>query len=112
MNDSSSSAFTSRIWNQVGNTGHPLYVRVNLASPHYAWHQASGQHATAAIAYTSSATKTTIADPWTWKSSTGSCLYSGYTATPDTACNWVNYQTSEYYLAKDVVRDSELPMWF
>lgn len=111
-NDSTSSAFTNRIWNQIGNVGHPLYVRVDLTSLHYAWHQTTiAQHATAAIAYTSSATLTTIADPFTHVSS-GTCVATPYTATPDTSCNWVNYATSEYYLAKDVVRSGELPEWF
>lgn len=104
--------FKVRITNEIGSLGHALYVRVDLTSPYYAWHQSNpAQHATAAIAYTSSGTYTSIADPFT-HSVTGGCSATWDSGAADVSCNWVNYLTDSYWRAKDIVRNGVQPMWF
>jgi hypothetical protein len=105
------SFFQNRIVDEIGNLNEALYVRVNLASKQYAWSTLTHvTHATAAIAYTSAGAYTTIADPFTHLSS-GTCTASGYTSTPDTSCNWVNYSTNKYYLSRDKIDDANPIYW-
>jgi hypothetical protein len=111
-NNTIESEFKARIYNQIGVSYKPLYVRVDLTNVNYAWHQTSeAQHATAAIAYKTLATTTTIDDPFTHTVS-GACSASWDSGAASTSCNWVDYSTHKYFLSKDVVRGTVKPMWF
>ncbi|HEX9044590.1 MAG TPA: hypothetical protein VF802_06150 [Candidatus Limnocylindrales bacterium] len=104
--------FMARIYNQIGVTYKPLYVRVDLTNVNYAWHQVSpAQHATAAVAYTNLASTATIDDPFTHLSGS-TCTASWDSGAADTSCNWVDYSTHKYFLSKDVVRNGVQPIWF
>lgn len=112
-NNTVESEFKARIYNQIGVSYKPLYVRVDLTNINYAWHQTSAaQHATAAIAYKTLATNTTIDDPFTHTLSSGACSASWDSGAASTSCNWVDYSTHKYFLSKDVVRNGVNPIWF
>jgi hypothetical protein len=105
-------SFKSRIEDEIWNLDNATYVRVDLTNANYAWHQATpAQHATAAVAYSNSGSNTTIDDPFTHLSGS-TCVATPYSSTNDQSCNWVNYSTHKYFLAKDVVRGGEDPMWW
>ena len=104
--------FKWRIEDEIFNQDNAMYVRVDLTNSNYAWHQATpAQHATAAVAYSSSAAYTTIDDPFTHLSA-GVCVATPYTSSNDTSCNWSNFSTHRYYLSKDVVRNGNNPIWY
>jgi hypothetical protein len=103
----SKAAFETKLVDEITNLNEMLYTRVDVTSPHYAWHQSTPeQHATGAIKYALSGDRVTIADPFTHENSSGVCVGLPYSSTPNVSCTWVNYDTNEYYLAKDVVRNS------
>lgn len=105
-------SFRSRLEDEIWNLDNATYVRVDLTNANYAWHQATpAQHATAAVAYTNSGLNTTIDDPFTHLSGS-TCVAKPYSPTNDQSCNWANYSTNKYYLAKDVVRGGEEPVWW
>jgi hypothetical protein len=112
-NDTTSSAFQGRITNEIGSLGHFLYVRVNLTSTHFPWHQGTfALHATGATGYNTSGANTDIADPWA-RPSGSSCTASWDGGSADIGCVWANWPTSEYYLSKDVYRSSDgNPEWW
>lgn len=110
-NDNSLS-FPARMSDEISLLAHALYVRVDLTSTHFPWHQTkAAQHATAAVAYGNSGATVNIADPFGYTSS-GRCVTSPYSSTPDIGCVWQAWPTSDYYLAKDIVRGGELPEWW
>lgn len=113
INYTDEGSFRARIVDEIYNLGEATYVRVDLTNTNYAWSQATpaSQHATAGIAYSSSGTYTTVADPFTHLSGS-TCVVHPYQTSNDVSCNWVNFSTHRYYLSKDKPRSNELPMFF
>ena len=111
-NATSLASFENYVMTEINASMQMLYVRVDLTSTHYAWHQTTpAQHATDAVAFSGSGAYTTIDDPFTHLSGS-TCVASPYTSSNDYSCNWSNYSSNEYYLAKDVVRYGLQPMYF
>jgi hypothetical protein len=114
-NDTTLAAFETRVADESDVYFEPLYVRVDVTSTYYVWHQTHpALHATAAVGYLSSGAEVDIADPFTASSS--GCPerigYPGYSSTPDIGCIYFAYSTSYYYKAKSPVVDSEKPEWY
>lgn len=102
-NDTTSSSFQNRVTNEVDVYSEPLYVRVDVSSPYYVWHQGLyALHATTSVGYSNFGQTVMIADPYT--ASTSGCPqhigYPGYSPTPDYGCIYCGYTTSSYYYAK------------
>ncbi len=111
-NSATLASFENYTTTEINASMQMLYVRVDLTSTHYAWHQTTpAQHATGAVAFSGSGAYTTIDDPFTHLSGS-TCVASPYTSSNDYSCNWANYSSNEYYLAKDVVRYGLQPMYF
>lgn len=115
VNDTSLSAFETRIVNEADIWYEPLYTRVDVSSPYYVWHQNNpALHATVSVGYWSSGAQATIGDPYT--ASTSGCPegigYPGYSPTPDQGCIYFGYSTSNYYRAKSLPVNNELPEQF
>lgn len=110
--DDNQYSFQGRMTDEITILAHALYVRVDLTSPNFPWHQTTAaQHATTAVGYSSGGAAVNIADPFGYTSS-GRCVVSPYSSSPDVGCIWLNWPTSKYYLAKDVVRGGMYPEWW
>ena len=83
----------------------PTYVSVDVSNPNYIWRQnASTNHATAAIGYSSYGSSAQIGDPFT-SPSTGPAycrvgqLNPSYSSTPDLGCVYPAWDMNKYWLA-------------
>jgi hypothetical protein len=91
----------------------PMYVRVQLASGHYAWRQTNpALHATLATGYSNSGTNVRSADPFAHKKADGTCTASWDNGGANTGCIWGvgngPYLMREYFLAES----GASPEWF
>jgi len=118
VNDTLESNFEDRIGSEISVLAHMLYVRVDLTSTSFPWHQSKeAQHATGAIGYVNYGANTNIADPWP-STNGGTCVVQPggapppYSSTPDKACYWSAWSTDKYFLSKDVVRLGEVPEFY
>jgi hypothetical protein len=119
VNDKSSLAsFETRIMEETSYWHEPLYVRVDVSSPYYAWTQTKqAYHATVSTGYYSSGAQTVIGDPYTDVAHTNSCTarpghYPGYSSTADYGCIYYQFSSTNYWKAMTGVVSGESPEYF
>jgi len=88
------------------------YVRVNLAYGYYGGFGSGGLHATGTLAYSDTAGTVTSYDPYSLRSSDGSCANTSYSYSQTKGCSWTMSQT-RYFLAMDTgSNDGTSPVWY
>jgi hypothetical protein len=120
VNDKSSlSSFETRITQETDYWGEPLYVRVDVSSPYYAWTQGNrAYHATVSIGYYGYGSSAMIGDPYVDPQHTNGCTptpgkYPGYSSTTsDYGCVYYGYSSNNYWLAMTGLVNSEKPEYY
>lgn len=105
--------FTNHVKYDVAGYNMPMYVRVQLASGHYAWTQhTNALHATLATGYSNSGSNVRSADPFAHTKADGTCTSSWDNGAANTGCIWGAgngpYRMSEYFAAESGAN----PEWF
>jgi hypothetical protein len=119
VNDKSSlSGFEGRITTETDLYREPLYVRVDVSSPYYAWTQSkSALHATVSVGYSSYGASTMIGDPYVDAAHTNGCIanpgvYPGYGSSSNTGCIYNGFSSSNYWQAMSGVVSGEKPEYY
>ena len=119
INDKSSLAsFETRIVEETSYWHQPLYVRVNVSSPYYAWTQTKvAYHATVSTGYYSSGAYTLIGDPYTDVAHTNYCTaspghYPWWSSTSDYGCIYYQFPSNSYWKAMTGLVNGESPEYF
>lgn len=118
VNDKASlPAFEARITQESDYWVEPLYVRVDVSSIYYAWHQTKqAYHATVSVGYSGYGSATKIGDPYTDPQHTNGCAvvngYPGYSSTYDYGCVYLGFSSSNYWHAMTGLVNGESPEYY